>query len=245
MYKFSSSADQNTWDTLMAQDLHWFQTQVKINNVTYSQDVILDISTDWLMFSEEQPTVGSCLSAEINLKMIKPSAVIPRMATIEPFVRVTNGTTTSAWMPQGVFFIDTREETKNDDNLPVISFHGYDAMLKTEEVFPDYTGTWTSKACDEVVELIASAINVSIDDRTYDLFNTFEYSISPPVGYTMREVLGNIASMYAGNWVMSLDGKLLLVALSELPVETSLLVDQSGNVITFGEDAISLADTTV
>lgn len=229
----------------MAQDLHWFEIQVKVNNVAYSQDQIMNISTDWLMFSEEQPTVGACLSAEIELQMIKPSVTIPRMAKIEPFVRVTDGTTTSAWMPQGVFYVDTREESRNNDNLPFISFHGYDAMLKTEEVFPDYTGTWTSKACDEVVELIADAIDVGIDDRTYDVFDTFEYSISPPVGYTMREVLSNIAAMYAGNWVMSLEGKLLLVALSDLPVETSLLVDQSGNVITFGEDAISLADTTV
>ena len=160
MYKFSSSADQNQWDTLMAQDLHWFETRVRVNNVYYTQDQILSLSTNLLMFSEEQPTVGACLSAEIDLKMIKPSAVIPRMAKIEPFVRVTNGTTNSAWMPQGVFWIDTREESKNDDNLPVVSFHGYDSMLKTEAYFGNVSSGWP-KSDTATVNLVASTIGGS------------------------------------------------------------------------------------
>ena len=243
MYKFSSSADQNQWDTLMAQDLHWFETRVRLNNVYYTQDQIFEMSTEYRMFSEEQPTVGSCLSAEITLKMLKPYAVIPRMAKIEPFVRVTNGTTNSAWMPQGVFWIDTREESKNDDGLHVLTMHGYDAMLKTEAYFGNVQSGWP-KTDLQTVNLVASTIGVSVDARTTALM-TNAYSISAPISYTMRETLANIGAMYAGNWIITVEGKLLLVSLADLPKETSLLVDGSGNIITFGEDAISLANTAV
>ena len=52
----------------------------------------------------------------------------------------------------------------------------------------------------------------------------------------MRETLANIASMYAGNWVVSMENKLLLIPINGIPEETSLLVDESGNIITWGED---------
>ena len=194
------------------------------------------------MFGEE-PAVGLCLSGEIELSMLKPSETIPRMAEIRPQVRVTNGTSTSEWIPQGTYYIDTREETKNNDNMPVLTIHGYDAMLKTEAMYPSTVGTWP-KTDSAVVSQIASTIGVSIDARTYDVMDK-SYSISAPIGYTMRETLANIGAMYAGNWIITLEGKLLLIALNGIPEETSLLIDGAGNVIYFGEDAISLVDTTV
>lgn len=231
---------------------HWFNTRVIINNIVYMQTQIMSLQTDLRMFSEEQPTVGACLSAELNLTMLKPSAAIPRMALIRPQVQVTNGTETATdWVPQGYFYIDTREESKNDDGLNVISFHAYDAMLKTEQMFPSTVGGWPKIDID-VVKLIAyymglqssASATTGIDQRTIDLM-TNGYQVSLPAGYTMRETLGNIGAMYAGNWIMSMEGKLLLIPINGIPEETSLLVDEAGNVITFGEDAISLADTTV
>lgn len=241
-----------TWnDIVSGAKPHWFNTRAIINGVTYAQSQIMSLSTEWRMFSEEQPTVGSCLSAELSMKMLKPSAQIPRMALIRPEVQVTNGTDTSEWIPQGYYYIDTREESKNDDNLPVISFHAYDSMLKSEQTFPSTQGGWprtdinTVKLIAYYMGLQSSANSTAgIDQRTIDLM-TSGYSISAPIGYTMRETLGNIAAMYAGNWIVTIENKLLLVPINGIPVETSLLVDESGNIITFGGDAISLADTTV
>lgn len=238
-----------TWnDIVSGAKPHWFNTRAIINGVTYAQSQIMSISTEWRMFSEEQPTVGSCLSAELSMKMLKPSAQIPKMALIRPEVQVTNGTDTSEWIPQGFFFIDTREESKNDDNLPVISFHGYDSMLKSEAMYPSTEGVWP-KTDYAVVEQIADTIGVDIDERTADVM-VHGYNISPPISYTMREVLSNIAAMYAGNWIMTLEGKLLLVALGGIPEDTSILVTGSGDIITFGELdgeelSISLVNTAV
>ena len=62
-----------------------------------------------------------------------------------------------------------------------------------------------------------------------------------PVGYTMREVLGFIASMYIGCFIITDEGKLRLVALNGLPTETNLLIDSVGDVLLFGGDAILLS----
>lgn len=238
MYTFSSTAAQNLYNTIVSGDGVWYETQVIINGVTYAQSQIMELSTELRMFADEQPSVGSCLSGELKLKMLKPSATIPRMALIRPQVRARNSNSYSAWIPQGYYYIDTREESKNDDNLPVISFHAYDAMLKTEQMYPSTTGTWP-KTDTAVVNQIASTIGVSVDSRTTALMNK-AYSISAPAGYTMRETLSYIGAMYAGNWIMTIEGKLLLVALNGIPEETSLITDESGNIITFGGDAISI-----
>lgn len=241
----------NKWNSIISQTTHWFETRVIINGVAYSQDNIMSMQVDWRMFSEEYPTVGSCLSGEISLKMLKPNVSIPRMASICPQIRVCSGYTAaeqSDWIPQGFFFIDTREESKNDDNLPVISFHGYDSMLMTEQMYPSTEGVWP-KTDYAVVEQIADTIEVDIDERTADVM-VHGYNISPPISYTMREVLSNIAAMYAGNWIMTMEGKLLLVALGGIPEDTSILVTGSGDIITFGELdgeelSISLVNTAV
>lgn len=106
-------------------------------------------------------------------------------------------------------------------------------MLKTEDFYPSTTHDWDNFTDEDVVEEIAATIGVEVDDRTWDFMGS-GYTISAPVGYTMREVLSYIAAMYAGNWVMNYDGELLLVGLDSMPPETSYLVDNTGDVLTFG-----------
>ena len=142
----------------------------------------------------------------------------------------------SEWLPQGVFYIDTREKSQNDDGLDVLTIHGYDAILKTEQAFT--SSTITGDATDtQMVMDIASTVGVEVDDRTFTIMNG-NYRIPLPVSYTLREILGYIASMYFGCFIMTEDGKLRLVSLLELPEETNYLIDNIGNAITFGGDRI-------
>jgi hypothetical protein len=229
-----------TWQTLIADELHWFEVKVVIDEdgtpINVPASSIFDLSIQQRAFSGEQPTVGACLSAEIDLKILRPGSNIPRMASISPYVCVTNGTTTSEWIPQGKFFIDTREYSQNDDSLNVVTIHGYDSMLKTEDSYPDTTHAWPMSDI-AVVNEIATTIGVSVDPRTTALM-TNNYQISAPAGYSMREVLGNIAAMYCGNFIMNYDGELLLVTIDSYPPETSYIVTGAGNPITFGGDRI-------
>ena len=236
------------WNDIVAAGEYRYEYRAIINGVTYGIDKLVSIHTEQMVFDRE-PKVGVCASAEMTLSMLKPSETIPRMALIRLQVRVRNDSQTSEWINQGYYFIDTREETKNDDGVPVISFHCYDAMLKAEQLFPSTVSGWP-KSDVSTVKLIAYYLGLQssasatsgIDPRTLDLM-TNGYQISAPAGYTLRETLSYIACMYAGNFIISSEGKLLLIAINGIPEETSLIVDESGNIITFGEDAISIVDT--
>ena len=232
-----------TWQDLIAAEDHYFESKVSINGVDYGQDEVFEISVEQRVFNDEQPTVGGCLSSELTVKLLAPSASIPRMAQVRPYVRVTDGTTYSEYIPQGVFYIDTREVTANNDGLDILTLLCYDAMLKSEADFPNTSITFPAKDY-KLVQLIAqkmglqssAAAHTGIDARTKALMNngSGKYNITLPLGFSMREVLSSIAGMYAGNWVMNYDGQLRLVTLVELPVETNYLVDNNYIPITFG-----------
>lgn len=202
-----------------------------INGVRYTRDTLWSLKTKVDVFSN-QPSIGCCISAEIDISLINPTATIPKMASIKPYVRLTNGTQTSEWVQKGEYFIDTRDTTQNDDGLSILTIHGYDAMLKAEKDYPDDKATYP-RAATSVVSTIASVMGVSVDSRT----NTYLSGISIPtlpIGYSCREVLSNIAVLACGNWVMSDIGELRFLPLNDLPEETNLLVTEHGDVITFG-----------
>ena len=234
MYTFANAADQLVWERLVESSDHYFETKVQINGVEYSQDDdLFDVSSEYTSLGEDQPSVGACLSADLTVSLLLPEEVIPRMAEVRPYVRASNGTTTSEWMPQGVFFIDTRQRTDEDDDLDILTIHCYDAMLKTEADYPSTSHAWPYSDIDVVQEIAASIGNVGVDQRTVALM-THDYQIPLPAGYTMREVLSRIGAMYGGNWICNYDGQLLLVPINSYPEEVSYLVTESGRPITFG-----------
>lgn len=210
---------------------HWFETRLVIDGVgTFGETQLFSISTSLEMF-QDSPTIGKAVAGEINVKMMFPDTTIPDMACLRPQVRVCNATDQSEWLPQGVYYIDTRERTKNDDGLDVLTIHGYDAMLKAEQM---YNGRIVDDSVDiDMVTEIAYQLGMELDSRTTELM-TAAFTIPFPVGYTYREILGYIASMYVGCFIMTDEGKLRLVSVLELPEQTHYLVTQIGEPITFG-----------
>ena len=201
----------------------------------YGGNMLKEVKTTQHLFTDDKPMAGCCVAAEIDVTMVKPTAMIKRMSSIKPFIRAVNETKTSEWIPKGIFYIDTRSDGESTDE---IVFHGYDAMLKAENDFPvnGNIGEWPKTDID-VVSLIAGHMGVEVDTRTFDIMQR-GYPVQYPGGYAMREILGYIAAMYAGNFIMSDDGKLRLVRLNEIGIETHYLVDTAGYVLTFGGDRI-------
>lgn len=138
----------------------------------------------------------------------------------------------SEWIQQGVYFVDTREVIKSESNVDVLVLHGYDAMLKAEQMFVSSTILGDSVDIDMVNE-IARIMGVAVDERTTALM-TMGYTIPLPTGYTLREVLGYIASMYVGSFIITDVGKLRLVSVLEMPEETNYLINEEYDYITFG-----------
>ena len=224
------------YQTILADDNHWFETRLVIDGVgTYGETDLFSISTSHEMF-HSTPTIGSAVAGEINVKMVYPQNVtIPTMAKLKPQVRVCNATDQSEWIAQGIYYIDTRERTISDTGEDVLILHGYDAMLQAEQM---YNGRITTDSTDvDMVDEIAYQMGVSVDSRTYNNM-TAAYTVPFPVGYTYREILGYIAAMYVGCFIFNETGELRLVSILELPPETNYLIDNAGDAITFGGDRI-------
>lgn len=192
---------------------------------------LISVKTALRVFSSDTPSVGDCVSSEIDVSLLQPAGTIPRQARLVPYVRLTDGPQHSEWLQQGVYFIDIRE-TSGSDSLKKMTLHGYDAMLKAEADYPPSNLQWPALDID-VVREIAESMVVSVDDRTVAIM-TRGYEIEYPADYSQRETLGYIASLYAGCFVMSDLGELRLVQLAGIPPETSYLVTGDGQAITFG-----------
>ena len=162
----------------------------------------------------------------------------PVSVSVENIIFPTDSTeyVESEWIPQGTFFIDTREVTANQDGLDVLTIHGFDAMLKTEQEYASNEAVGDNYDT-AYVRAIAAAIGVEVDDRTWELMGT-GYIVPFPLGYTMREILGFIAASYVGCFIMTDEGKLRLVSMTDLPAETNLLIDSDGDVILVCGDSI-------
>ena len=221
------------YKSLLLSDNHWFETRIKIGNTYYGENYLMSLSTSHSLFNKNVPVVGSAVSGEIDISMLSPSATIPTMAKMSVEVRVTDGTQNSEWIPKGVYYIDTRQKSKNSNGLDILTIHGYDSMLMFEQDYPSDTSHTYPLLDKTMVSFMASAIGLSVDARTNTRMNK-SYKFPLPVGYSCREMLSIIAASYGGNFIVTDENKLLLIKLGDLPPETNYLVDNLGNAIVFG-----------
>ena len=72
----------------------------------------------------------------------KVTDTIPEMAMIKLFCRLNDGITTSEWIPQGVFYVDTREV---DTEAGLITLEAVDGLRKADQPDDGCAG------CQEIV----------------------------------------------------------------------------------------------
>ena len=210
---------------------HYAERKINIAGTDYGEDAIVSLTTTGGLFADGTLSVGSAVSREINLSLWNISKTIPKMAKLIPYYRISNGTQTSEWIQKGVFYIDTRSV---DSGL--LTIHGYDDMLKAEQIWTPDQSLEFPMPMTQVVDIIANIMGVEIDART--VLNS-SYTVDYPANdYTLRDVLRYIAAAHGGNWIMSDAGELWLVGLNTLPPETNYLCDEDGDWITFGGDRI-------
>lgn len=220
------------WNTLMASPLHKTETKVVINGVSYygfdGESGIFSLETSHSLY--ESMSVGNCPSATINMVLVRPQT-IPKMAKMEVYVRLVDGSVETDWVRKGVFFIDTREWDYDHTTLTIT---GYDAMLKGETPYL-VESTETGEELDTVaVGKICTILGVELDSRT--VLNK-QYKIQVKTlssddeeSTTARETLGWIGAMYGGNWIITDDGNLRLVPLK--PTSTISVGNNLKDIIT-------------
>lgn len=164
------------------------------------------------LFATQSFGIGGCVSREIEVRFILGDAVIPRMAKIQPEVRLVNDNgDVSEWIPKGTFWLDTREL---DRTTGIMTIRGYDAMLKGESLYivpGEDVGEWP-KTMTSVANEIAGLMGLTMDSRNSLDAN---YMMQLPSGYSTREILGYIAAANAGNWIITDEGKLRLVRVDD------------------------------
>lgn len=231
------------WKKIVAGDYE-VETVLNVGNIGETVGIKMDqiyyIKTNRRIFEGDTPSIGSCVAGEIEAKLFLPSGGIPRNALLRPFVRVYpkgEPNNYSEWLQKGAFWVDTRKLKKLNNGKIIITLTGFDAMLRAEEEFDWSVLTkWPAKDID-VVKKIAQQMGVTIDSRTTAII-TKGYTINLPDGYSCREILSGIAAMYAGNFVMSDLGKLLLVQLNNVIIDARVLHNEYGAPILFGGEPI-------
>lgn len=199
-----------------------YEYQVDVSGTVYGMKDIQSVSIKQPLF--DKLSAGNACAAELTMSFW-PIGTLPKMARIIPSVRSAGEST---YHQLGVFFVDTR--SKRHD---LVTLTAYDAMLKAEIVWEPEQSLVFPMTMPSVVKEIATLMEVEVDART--ALNA-GYKVDYPANdYTLRDVLCYIAAAHAGNWVLTAEGKLLLVPLfASLPPETNYLVTQDGNAITFG-----------
>lgn len=219
---------------------HTKESRLLVDGTAYGESTIIkgSLKTAVALFAGDTPTVGGAVAGEISVQLLGvASSGVARMAELRPQVRLVGDSgEPSEWVAQGVYNVDKRSYNKQTG---VLTLHGYDKMLATEQW---YTGSVGSGGVTDItiVNRVCNQVGITLDSETDSFFSASgkEYKVTKPRNYTCRELLQAIAGWYGGNWCMTPVGKLRLVLLNSLPKETNYLVDNGGNAITFGGDRI-------
>lgn len=217
------------YDSLLRNPNHSKEAKVSVSGVDYGHSKIESLRTYGGIFSE--PDIGTCASRQIDLVITEPGD-IPKGAEIRLFARLRAEDSVSEWIPKGVFYISTRKTNKITGALEI---HGFDAMRRAMALWEiDPLDNWPMTQT-AAVNSIVQQMGIFLDSRTV-LQSGF------PVGYPVDEngdldmidILEGIAVCNAGNWIITDEGKLLLLRFGDIPPETNYLVTEYGDAITFG-----------
>ena len=219
------------WKTLWRTPGTTREYKFDIGGDIYGPDVEVSHSVDSGLY--EQFGIGGAATEKLTIYLF--AAGIPRAASIRRYIRLRNGEQISEWIPKGVFFVNRRSE---EDGYWTVE--AFDAMRKAEQPWEPDQSLEFPLPMPEAVSEFARIMGVEIDPRTkLNPAYTIDYPASDPESdtgdyYSIRQELQWIAAAHAGNWIITGEGKLLLVPLLSIPEETSYLVTEHGRAIVIG-----------
>lgn len=215
------------WKTLWRMENTSKEYAIDISGTWYGPESEVSHSVENNLYDEF--SIGNATTAKLSLSLYAEN--IPFGAVIKRYVRLVNDNQVSQWLPKGVFFTSRRSM---EDGL--WNIEAFDAMRKAETVWEPDSSLSFPMTMEDVVELLAGFMDVDIDPRT---FLNPAYTIEHPgESCTFRQIFQWIGAAHGGNWIISDEGKLLLVPLLSAPEESYFLIDERGDAITFGGDRI-------
>ena len=101
---------------------------------------------------------------------------------------------------------------------------GFDGMLKTSRDYGNLGLTYPAKTLN-VVKKIAELSGLEVEAQTQNILNDGQ-TIPEPEYYTGREILGFVAVMYGGSFMMDRFGKLKLVNMANLLTKDEIITER-------------------
>lgn len=196
----------------LAQDDGEYDIQLQIDGLYFGMSVLRSVSTV-NQLCDIGFEIGQTACGQIDIEMEKPADAFSRMARIVPYTRRIDCEPEGEWTQQGVYYIDTRE-TEIDGENDILHLTGYDGMLKTSKDYGDLGLSYPARTLDVVLR-IAELSGLEVEEHTKTVLDDGQ-TIPKPEYYTGREILGFVAIMYAGSFMMDRLGKLKLVNMAAL-----------------------------
>lgn len=196
------------WKDITATNDFGVNWNVSINGVSYDMTEMYSIGIESPLFSSL--SVGNFCSAQLSVSVI-PKEEIPKMAKIIANMQVISGDKESEFVQRGVFYIGEREESDSG----ILSITSYDSALLSEVDFispgEEIQYEWPAKPA-QVMDTICKKLGVELDERTSLIDENIVQFTDPEI--SCRDMACDIASAHAGNWVVTNEGKWLLVPLA-------------------------------
>ena len=219
------------WKTLWRTRGTTREYKFDIAGTIYGPDAEVSHSVDSGLY--EQFGIGNAATAKLTVSLFADS--VPSGAVIRRYIRLRNGERVSEWLPKGIFFTSRRSE---EDGYWTIE--AFDAMRRAEQPWEPDQALEFPLPMPEAVAEFARLMGVELDPRTrLNPAYTIDYPASSPDSetgdyYSIRQELQWIAAAHGGNWIITGEGRLLLVPLLSMPEETGYLVTEYGDAITLG-----------
>lgn len=192
----------STWRALYANGAR-LEARATIAGTVYT-DITAPVIARALM--PEGLSVGNAVSASCSIGL-RGAGTIPKAAAVLVEQRLTDGETTSEWLPAGTFYVSRRNY---DPVTGRLTLECYDALLKANAVWEPSAGSWP-RTMSAVAAELAALIGVNQDSRNA-VTGDFAFA-EPAEGTTIRDALGRIAAASGGNWIITPAGRLRLVPL--------------------------------
>lgn len=221
------------YDAIVSAGNYSVETKLVINDTDFTEGQLYSVKTTRQLFTSQNPTVGNAVVGRLDATITIPMATIPLAAEVKPYIRVFNNSLTSGWLQKGVFYFYQRWI---DEDNGTITFVAFDAMFRGNQAYPSSALQWdnTHPYAWQVVDEILGFMDVTAEADTLALLRASNYIVQFPAQYSLRDVLGSIAAMYGGNFIITNEGLMRFVAFADLAGETYYLVTNAGSPITFG-----------
>ena len=203
------------WDALWADPDSKMELRFTIDSDSYLDADIADSDCKLTHSMYDSYGIGNVCSAQLTITLLDPEPIASgvRECTLECRLASADGNTTTAWVPQGTYYLDSAEWA-SDGSSAVLTM--YDALalsgiyLFADGVAPSST-TWPMTASAVITQACTRCGITAPSDMT-----AFSNISCPNVEYiTCREALGSLAAIAGGNWTVTKANQLKFVPLAD------------------------------